>query len=416
MKKKIILILLFSILKAEAQTSAFVIIDSLVQKGRYKNALEKLDEMPKSFLTNYKIASIYESIDNNKKAILYYNQALVFKEDYATKIKLGKIYRKQKQYKKAINVFEEINAIDETNLLVRYQLGRLFLLTNQPQKAKKVFIDLIKIDTQNANYSYQLGVAYAMLKKRNLKINSFLEAYKKDASHIKAIHQLATAFTLLKDRDSANIFIERGLVVNPNHISLNKMKANKLYRDKHYLDGIRVLEKVDSLQPNEIYTQKMLGRNWLKLKNYEEAKKYFNIAQKINRKDFKIYTYLGQIALEEKDYKVANFQFMRATYTGKEKRDQEYYGLGQTNVALGKEKMAISMFKKAFQENRNNHKALYQVATLSEEYFKDKKIAYKHYEDYINLFEKNDSLLTDFAKTRIKAIKKYYFQKGEILE
>ena len=77
---------------------------------------------------------------------------------------------------------------------------------------------------------------------------------------------------------------------------------------------------------------------------------------------------------------------------------------------------AIAMFKKAFSENRNNYKAKYQVATLSEDVYKDKKIAYKHYEDYINLFEKNDSLLTDFAKNRIKAIKKYYFQKGEILE
>lgn len=418
MKKKFtIIVLLFSIYKAEAQTSAFVTIDSLLLKGRYQLALQKLEAIqPPTFASNKKIATIYESIDANKNAIKFYEKALNLKEDYATKVKLGKVYRKEKQYRKAIKTFEEIKAVDAENLLVQYQLGRLYLLTKQPEKSKETFQNLIAKDSQNANYSYQLGLAYAMLKKRNLKINSFLDAYEKDDAHIKSIHQLAVAFTLLRDQDSASIFINRGLKVNPNHIPLNKMQANKLYREERYLDGIKVLEKIDSLQPFELFTQKMLGRNWLKLKNYEEAKKYFRKAKKIDRQDYKIYTYLGQIALEQKELRTAYFNFLQATYVGKEKRDQEYYGLGQVHLEKEETKEAIKMFEKAFRENSKNYKALFQVASKSDDFYKNKKIAYKHYQKYIDRFEKKDTALTNHANLRIQQIKKYYFLKGETIK
>jgi hypothetical protein len=67
MKKKILIVLLFTILKVGAQTSTFSTSDSLFAKGRYKLALKKLDEKQPSFLSNYKKAVIYESIDNYKK-------------------------------------------------------------------------------------------------------------------------------------------------------------------------------------------------------------------------------------------------------------------------------------------------------------------------------------------------------------
>ena len=372
--------------------------------------------MPESFVSNYKKASIFEAIETHKKAIIYYEKALSFKDDYATKVKLGKAYQKLKKYKKAIIVFEDITKSDSENLLVKYRIGRLYLLTNKPQKAKTIFQELIEKDADNANYSYQLGLAYAMLKKRDLKINSFLDAYKKDDEHIKAIYQLAMSYILLRDRDSANIFIERGLVVDINHVPLNKMKANKLYRDKRYLDGIKILEKVDSLKPNVKFTQKMLGRSWYKLKNFEEAKKYFKRAKKIDKSDYKSYTYLGQIALEEKDLRTAKMEFMLATFIGKDKRDEEYYGLGQAHLESKETKPAIRMFTKAYQENKNNHKALYQMATLSQIFYKDKKIAYKHFDNYVDRFQEKDSLLTNHAKEQLKIIKKYYFQKGVILD
>lgn len=401
------IVLLCSAIKVEAQTSADV--DSLLQIGRYKKALSRLEKLPLTFASSVKIASVYNGIDNHKKASLYYEKALLIKDDYFVKIKLAQSYRKQKRFKKAIQFFEEITQKDAENLLVKYQLGKLYLQVKKAEKAKETFKKLIVKGPKNANYSYQLGLAYALLKKRNLKINNFLNAFKKDSTHLKAIERLAVDFSLLKDTDSSRLFVKKGLKINPNSIRLNRLKANDLFRNKKFLKTLKILQKLDSLQPNELYNQKMLARTYYNLEDYNNAKKHFVKASKLDVEDFKSYTYLGHISLKEKEYSKAMLQYLQATYIGRKKRDEEYYGLGQAYYQMKMPKKAIENFKKATQENSQNDKALYQLATLSDDYYKDKKYAYKLYEKYVNKFEKLNSERTLFAKRRITVIKKRMF-------
>lgn len=414
--KILLIVFVIAFLKVEAQVSTFKTIDSLVNIGRYQTALAKLHELDTTFQSTSKVASIYASIDNYKKASLYYEKALELKDDYSVKVRLAKAYKKEKKLQKAIDVYEGIISEDSENLFIKYQLGKLYVQTKQPAKAIDTFKNIIKQDSTNANYHYRLGIAYGMLKKRNLKINSFLEAYKNDTTHIKSIHHLALAYTLLHDKDSANIFINRGLVVNPNHINLNKLKINNLYREEKFTEAIQFLKRIDTIEPNEHYTQKMLGRSYFNLKKYEEAKKYFNKAIRIDKSDFKAYTYLGDINFEKKKFYKAQLDYMVATFAGKEPRDVEYYQLARVYKELGNPKEELKSYKKSFEENRKNYKALYQLAKTSEDYYKDKRIAYKHYKNYVNRFERKDSVLTKHAKERLKEIKKYYFLQGEILQ
>ncbi|PKH50369.1 hypothetical protein CXF68_06490 [Tenacibaculum sp. Bg11-29] len=242
MKKRIlIIVLVIGFLKAEAQTSVFTSIDSLVHIGRYQKAIILLKKQEPTFQSNKRIAAIYTSIDNYKLATKYFEKALLLKDDYSAKISLGKSYQKEKKLNEAISIYQKILKKDSANLLISYQLGKLYLKTKQALKAKIIFKELLEKDRSNANYHYQMGIVYAMLKNRNLKINSFLKTYEKDDEHINAIHQLALAYTFLRDKDSANLFINKGLKVNTNHIALNKLKINNLYRKKDYLSAINLL-------------------------------------------------------------------------------------------------------------------------------------------------------------------------------
>ncbi|WP_439128102.1 hypothetical protein, partial [Polaribacter sp.] len=93
MKKKILIILLFTVLKVGAQTPTFSAIDSLFENGRYQLALQQLNAIKTpTFLSNYKTAIIYESIDNYKKTIHFLENALTFKEDKKASLKLAKAY------------------------------------------------------------------------------------------------------------------------------------------------------------------------------------------------------------------------------------------------------------------------------------------------------------------------------------
>ena len=417
MKNILIIAMLFIMQKAVAQTSAFAAIDSLLQKGRYKIALQQLQEIqPPTFQSNKKMAQIYHLIDSYKQAVYYYEKALSFKEDYQTSIDLGRTYQRLKQYKKTISIYEEILTKDTHNLLLQYKLAKLYLLTKQPKKSVKIFQFLITQDIENANYSYQLGISYALLGKRNPKIDSYLEAYRKDNQHLKAVYRLAKSYKKIGDRDSSALFVEKGLVIQPNHLDLNKMKINYLFRKKQYSKAIDLLINIDSLVSNDYYTIKMLGRSYYNIDSLALAKKQFTKAKKLDNEDYKNYTYLGHIATKEKNFKTARFYYMMATILGKEKRDEEYYSLAIVYLELKEPKMAIKMFKKAILENWKNYKAAYQLAKLSDDYYIDKKGVYKLYKKFIEKFEGKDKEMTAFAFRRLKEIKKMYFLKGETLD
>jgi tetratricopeptide (TPR) repeat protein len=416
MKKKILIVLLFAVIKVEAQTSTFSASDSLFAIGRYKQALKELDTKKESFLLNYKKASIYESIDNFKKAALYYKKALTFKEDYKTKLKLAKSYRSLKQSTKAIKIYEEILEKDSLNLVLKYKLGKLYIITRNPKAAVSTFKYLVNKDATSANYSYYLGLSYALNGQRDPMINSFIDTHEKDTLHFKAISRLAKSYRKLNDMDSMQIYVNRGLAISPNDLDLNKLKINYLVRYRKYEESLPYLLNIDTLYKKETYSMSMLGRVYYNIDSLDIAKKYFKKLSYIDREDFKANTYLGHIAMKEKDYRGAMINYMMATYKGKEKRDEEYYGLATMYYETKKPKEAMNAFENAFKENRRNYKALFQLAKLSDDYYKEKKIAYKHYVKYVENFYENDKDMTAFVKRRIKDIKKEYFLRGESLK
>jgi tetratricopeptide (TPR) repeat protein len=418
MKKKIliVLLLLFTMLKVGAQTSTFSTSDSLFAKGRYKLALKKLDEKQPSFLSNYKKAVIYESIDNYKKTAEFLEKAITFKDDENTKLKLAKNYRRLKKSKKAILIYEEILSKDSLNLVLQYQLGKLYLITRNAEKGATIFKYLIKMDATNANYSYHLGLAFALKGKRDPMINSFIDTFEKDTLHLKAITRLAKSFKKLKDIDSTQLFVDKGLVLSPNHFELNQLKINQLFKDKKYKETLPFLLNIDSLHKKDTYITNALGKVYYNLDSLDTSKKYFKKLSYIDSEDYKANTYLGHIAMKQKDYRAAMINYMVATYKGQEDRDEEYYGLASVYYETKKPKRAMKAFEQAFKENRRNYRALYQLAKISDDYYKEKKIAYRHYIKYIETFYDTDEDIAAFVRSRIKEIKKEYFLRGESLK
>jgi len=419
MKKTFALLLLLVSFSLVSQTELpYKEIDSLILKGRYKEALYKLNSFDNSLLKNTTIASIYYQLDKTKQAIVYYEKALEINDDYKTKVLIGKAYQKTKNYNKAIEIYEGIVKDDPQNLLIKYQLGKLYLSKRKAKKAIKTFEELYVVDKSNANYSYQKAIAFAMVNERNKMIDSFLEAFETDSTHVKSIYQLANSYYKLKDTDSTNIFLNKGLALESNHINLNKLIVNQSYRQKRYKETLKTLKKLDSLTPNQVFVINMFGRTYYNIGEYEKAKEYFEISKEFDRKNFKTYTYLGHIEMKLENYLKAQLNYRIATFIGKipDKRDEEYYGIGHANLKLKKPKEAIVMFGIAYKENKGNHKALFQLAQTSDDYYKEKKKAYEHYSQYISQFERMDPELTAFVKRRIKEIKKDYFLRGEKLE
>lgn len=413
--KKLSLILLLLTNYCYSQNINYISIDSILKLGKYTLAIKELKKTNTS-IVKQKIGTIYLTIDNYEKAIVYLNESLSIDENYTTKLKLATCFQKTNRNNEAVNLYKEILEEQPQNLLTLYKLAKLYLKLNNTTEAIKSFNHLAHKDSLNPMYDYYIGLAYKNKKDINKKTDSFLKSYHKDTTHIKSIYRLTLCYQTLRDKDSSNLFLDKGLALAPDHINLNKLKINNLYGQQHFSEAIELLKKIDSLQPSNFYTQKMLGKSYFKNEDYETAIGKFKKALSIDPEDFKSHTYIGHCYSSLNNFKKARFSYMQSLHVGKQQRDEEHYSFGFLFLKMEKPDQAIIHFKKARIENWKNANALYQLAVTSDSYYNDKKISYKLLKEYIQKFNDYNTEYTKYATRRILEIKKDYFMKGVHLE
>ena len=221
MKKIFVPLLIIMVaLKTEAQSSVFTIVDSLLLKGNYQEALLQLKkETPKTIEVFNKIASIYQSVGNYNNAIHFYKKALGIENNEAIKVTLAAAYNSTGLSSKAIEVYEDILKKDTSNLIVAHNLGKLYLSKNHANKAAKIYQLLKNKDSLNPNFPYQLGKALEKQGKNLQMGQSYLDAFNIDTLHLKSIYELARFFKTLRVRDSSMVFIDKGLKIDSVNIS-----------------------------------------------------------------------------------------------------------------------------------------------------------------------------------------------------
>ena len=418
MKRIIITLLLIIVaLKTEAQSSVFSVVDSLLLKGNYQKALVLLENTKnKTFAVFEKTASIYQSVGNENKALIYLNKALELENSETAKVKLAQLYLAIGLTSKAIETYEVLIAKDTSNLLVANSLGKLYLSQNQPIRAEKLFRFLQSKDAENPNYPYQIGECLDKQNKFNEMGQSYLDAYKLDTLHLKSIFELANFFKKLRFKDSTTLFINKGLQIDSNNINFNQLKANDLYYAKDFKNTLVYLKKLDSLNYVSVSTYEMAGMCYYNLQDFDLAEKYFKNAIKLDPSDYTIYYRLATLYYDKKDFEMARFYLIRSIGTAKPDLDRQYFLMG---IMLKEEhnlKEAIDNFEKSFQNNYNNYKALFELATTSDMYYEDKKMALKRFQQYVSRFKGNDEKMTVYAEGRIQEIKKQYFLEDEIVD
>lgn len=392
-------------------------IDSLLIQGNYQRALEILENDTQKTVEKYdRIASIYQSTSNYTKAIEYCKKALEITDVAIIKTKLANVYSLAGLPRKAMELYETIVKQDSTNLLAANNLGKLYLSNSKTNKAKEIFSYLKKKDTLNPNYPYQLAVALGRQKQLFEMGDNYLEAYRRDSLHIKSIYRIARFFKDLKFRDSTMLFIDKGLKIDKNNINFNQMKANALYTSKDYEGSIKYLSRLDSLNYKSVNTYEMFGMSYLNINKDSLAELYFKKALDLEPRNSTILYRLASLNYKQKDIKQAKRNLLWSIFSAKPDLYKQYLLMGIIKKEEGELKEAIVNFEKSFLNNRNNHKSLYELAITSDAYYKDKKIAYKHYKEYIERFEERDKEMTAFVLSRMKDIKQEYFLEGEIVD
>jgi tetratricopeptide (TPR) repeat protein len=417
--KKILIPLLFlvAILKTEAQSSVFVVVDSLLIKGTYQKALQLLEnENDQNTLVLEKTADIYQTIGNYNKAIACYSEALEIEEKSQLKIKLANVYATIGYKDKAIDLYEDVFKKDSSNLLVANNLGKLYLRELKPKRAEQLFRYLKVQDTLNPNYPYQLGKALALQRKKLQMGQSYIDAFTIDTLHLNSIYEVAKFFKSLHIRDTSRMFIEKGLKIDATNINFLQLKANDHYFEKEFKEALVTLKKLEALKFRSINTYEMFGMSYFNLEQIDSAEIYFKKALKMDRKNPKILYRLATLEYQRENFKSARLLTMQSIMYSKPDHDKQYMLLGIMAKNELDYKSAVNYFDEAVKNNRSNADALFELAFAADSYYEDKKIALKHYERFIERFKSKNPKLTKYASERIKQLRKQLFIEGVIVD
>jgi tetratricopeptide (TPR) repeat protein len=371
--KFILLFFLFAATKAEAQTSALAIADSLYAVGNYSEAIQELEVISeKSIGVHLKLARTYEAAGKTSAALQSY--AFVVEEDPG-------------------------------QVLASLRYAKLLKKSGQLPKADSLFRTLTERYPENASFQYELGLVKEKLRDSSA-ISYFSRTIFLDNTHQQAHFKVAKDLLSKRRFAEAEFWAKRGLEANPHYVSLLSILAQALYHQDKYPEAIEQFEKLVQLGEGSEFVHSKLGAAWAKSRKFEKAIQEYQNALDYEDKNHVTHYSLGKLFAHTGDYRNSETHLLMAILLKDQLMDAEFFSLGLTYKLAEDHKKALEYFEKALKENPNNERAMYERAIAADSYYEDLETRLNFYQAYLNRFKEVGSKnLIHLAKRRIKDLR-----------
>lgn len=371
MKKLVVLIFLISICKAEAQSLALIIADSLYATGNYTKAINYYAKEG-SEKGNLQIARAYNAIGN---------------------------------YDKAIAQYESVVAKTSNVQIARFELGKLYLKAKRFDESRKLFTSLIKDDSDNPTYLYYQGESFRELDE----IASSLVAYKKsvaaDSTHLKSLFQLGKHFVITREKGEAVKYLNMGLSFHPNDVSLINLKGLSLYNNGEYENAVPLFERLIELGEKKEFVYTKLAYSYFKAWEFEKAKETYRLLIEMDEDNQDAYYNLGQVFFKDKQVDSAKYYVKKSIAVQEVTFEKEYANLAYMYRVEDDFKPALKYYKLAYEEDPLNYRNYYQICAVSDQTFKDPQSKLNCYESFIKKFGRDKPYISDVVLKRISELK-----------
>ncbi len=370
MKIKIFFIFALGFFKAEAQTSALNMADSLYAIGNYTDAV-----------------NTYAKVGTKQ-----------------SDLQIARAYHHIGSYDKAAIQYEAIIQKDTSQQIAKFELGKLYIKVKEIAKAFDVFSQLTK-QYSNPEYFYYQGIVLQDLGKIDRSIEAFKHGVAIDSTHLRSIFELGKYYLSIREYNSALKFINRGLLIYPKDVGLINLKALAFYNNDQYKEAKPLFEALLEMGEKKDFIYEKLAYCYYKLWEFELSKRAYNKLLDFDNAISKAYYGLGEVYWRERKLDSAAIFFNKAIEAKNPILSKEYNALAQLAREENDLKKAMEYYKKAFEEDKENYMNYYQICTLADQYYKDPKIKLDYYQGFINQFGKNKPYFSEIVTKRISELK-----------
>jgi tetratricopeptide (TPR) repeat protein len=404
--RNLVLLLLAISLNLKAQNKA----DNLIQLGHYQEAIAVL-EQENNDTNKRQLTKLYSQIGKIKKAYKTLN-TIVTKSNIDS-ITLGRLQLKLGD-KQGVFTLEKTYQNHPDNLLLGLELANYHYKKEAFKKASAYYKKLVKKDTSNSYFQYRLGRSLEKSRSYISAVKAYKKAIALDAEAHQSMYHLSNHYMILKMKDSALFYINNALKIKSKNIAYLKRKVLILYKNALFDQSILEAKKIIKLDKENAFAYNSLGLAFYNKKQLDSALNYQLKTIILSRSNAEYTKNLALMLEAKKNYKRAKIFYKASIEALKQDVYSQLYHLGLIALQEQKTKKAISYFTKAYANNKRFYGSLYMLALSEENYYKDKTIALKHFEEYINKFEKSDTKKTIFVKAKIKSLKEtLFFETGK---
>ncbi len=321
----------------------------------YSKALQiyEIMFMEKSFnefeerLINYNYILCLSMQNKNKEAIDFFNNRIKYYDEGIYKI-LGDIFLKEKDYKKAVSIFEEIyNNSKDKDIL--YKIGLIYIEQKDYKRAIEVlgkkqefFYEILgelyyKIGENSKSYSYLTLVDNNKLNNQNFVLKFKLAVEFKDSKNIKEFYNNLERIKSLNDLEKNPVLYKLGeffynereykkadeifriwLTYFINDVNYDKvlyMRGVILKRENNFKEAIVEFTKIQKIKKmDEVYFESFVekGESFFQLREYHSAIECYNVYlsnKKYRSREKEVELQLGNAYYNIKKYKEAYISY-----------------------------------------------------------------------------------------------------------
>ncbi|MEM1327618.1 MAG: tetratricopeptide repeat protein [Bacteroidota bacterium] len=318
-------------------------------------------------------------------------------------------HAQQGRYPDAKLYYKETLKVDSVNVTAMSSLGRLYEQERNYKTSLPYYQQLVQLDSTNSYYHKRLAYNYSKLGDMFSGINAFLKAYEFNPRDIEVIEQLSDVYLRTQNYEFAKEMLQKGLYTDPNNIKLLYVKARLHKHDSEHEGVIETVTQAMSQGDTSNYYQMILGVAYLYLDSLNQS--VFHLQELVNREKDTEHThhYLGVAYHKMDSLERSAEHFELAIEKGiSSKIDMYYADLGSIAEEQKKYKKAIAYYEKAYSYDPKDE-YLFHLGHNYDLYYKDKKIALRYYQQYVDSV---DQKYRKYATDRIERLKELiHFQR-----
>lgn len=359
--------------KAEAQTSALAVADSLYAVGEYDKAIAEIQKIqPKS---------------------------------EGAYLRLAKFNRADGRIEEALQNYELVLARNPKRLLTAMDYGELLSRSGKLKKADSLFNNLIKKYPETAGFYYQLGLVKEK-QDDSTAIGYFRFTVTLDPGHQAALYKLAKNELKQRHYEQAEQYARQGLTKNPTNVSLLSILGQTYSSQEMYEEAIAPYERLIALKEGSEFIHTKLGFAYYQVGDYKLAIDNYKEALNFEDRNAATHYTLGKLYALTGDLDKSETHLLMAILIKKQPVDAEYLSLGLTKKLQKDYKLALEYYNKALDENPDNERAMYERAVAADNYFADLKTKINYYQAYLNKYgEEGSAPFPYLVKTRLQDLK-----------